>query len=233
MKILITSANQACSYELAYLLKGEEILFGETHHSSSKFPSINSISLAHELLSFCLDFEIEQVYAVRAGELKSLLAAKVLFAEFGIEIIGASFTDDDAVNQAVSYADFSSKLLALGYPNQNLAIGQTNFNGDLIIINDEQKDFNQVWTKLNELSFTQIGKMFNQPNFEPLSIYPLPKNLQVINVLILNNQLHFASTIPSKIVEIINNKIYNHQINGFYQVYLSGDKILRIKNVAH
>jgi hypothetical protein len=233
LKVLITSAKQACSFELAYLLKDEEILFGENHYPSFKFPSVNSISLAHELLSFCLDFGIEQVYAVRAGELKSLLEAKILYAEFGIEIIGSNFNYDAADAQGENYANFSSKLLALGYPNQKLAIGQTNFNGDLIVINDEQKDFNWVWSKSNELSFTQIGKLFNQPNFETLNIYSLQENLQVINVLILNNQLRFMTALPSEIVEIIKIKLHNYQVNGFYQVYLSGDKILRIKNVAH
>ncbi|TKB96051.1 hypothetical protein [Pedobacter cryophilus] len=232
MKVLITSAKQACSFELAYLLKDEEILFGENHYPSPKFPSVNSPSLAHELLSFCLDFEIEQVYAVRAGELKSLLEAKILFAEFGIEIIGSNFIYDDADAQSESYANFSSKLLASGYPNQKLAIGQTNFNGDLIVINDEQKDFNWVWSKLNELSFTQLGKLFNQPNFEILSIYTLQENLQLINVLILNSQLRFTASLPSKIMETVKTKLH-HEANGFYQVYLSGDKILRIKNVAH
>ena len=233
MKILITSAKQACSFELAYLLKDQEILFGETNYPSPKFPSVNSISLAHELLSFCLDFEIEQVYAVREGELKTLLEAKILFAEFGIEIIGSNYIYDDADAQANSYADFSSKLLSSGYPNQKLAIGQTNFNGDLIILNDEQKDFNKVWSKLNQLSFTQLGKLFNQPNFETLSIYVVQDNLQGINVLILNNKPHFITSLPSEIIENVKNKLLSHQVDGFYQVHLSGDRILRIKNVAN
>jgi hypothetical protein len=236
LKNLITSATKSSSYELALLLNSNEIVFGESNYVATHFPLIDSPSLAHELLTYCLDYEIERVFPVRTGELSALLDTKVLFAEFGIEIMipepNQEFIYESDFYDINSFSELSSKLLDLGYPNHQFALGKANQHGDLIIIDDEQKDFNQVWSKIESISFVQIGKLFNQVNFDPLIIYPLENGLKQIHVLFSDGSLKCVEILPVELSETIQNILAINKAKGFYQVYLSGEKIIRIKNVA-
>lgn len=237
MRILITSAKEASSFELAFLLNNHQILFGEENIPDQKFPVVTSASFAHELLSFCLDFDIEQVFLVRAGELSSLLPLKILFEEFGIDLIvpdiSSDFENDTSAIQVNNFNQLSSQLITLGYPNQKFAIGQSNMRGDLMMINDERKDFNQIWSKVNDISFVQIGKLFNQTNFEPLTIYPISEGLQSISVLFLNNELRIVEKVNKELFDAIYQELVDQKSRGFYQIFISGNKILRIKNMAY
>jgi len=237
LRILITSAKEACSFELAFLLNEHQLFFGEENIPNHKFPVVESLSFAHELLSFCLDFEIEKVFPARAGELSSLMPAKILFKEFGIEIIApdilSDFVYDTNSYQVNNFNELSGQLISLGYPNQQFAIAQANMLGDFLVINDEKKDFKGLWSKLREVSFVQIGKLFNQSDFVPLMIYPISGSLQVLNVLFENDELSISQNINLELYDSIFSLLKSHKSKGFYQVFLNGKKILRVKNVAY
>lgn len=236
MKNLITSAFKSSSYELALLLNNSQIVFGDSRFPSHHFPPVESASLAHELLTFCLDHEIDRIFPVRTGELLALLDTKVLFSEFGMEIMipepHQDFIYENNFYVIHSFSELSSKLLSLGYPNHQFALGKASQQGDLIIIDDEQKDFNQIWHKIESISFVQIGKLFNQVNFEPLVLYPIKNGLKQIHVLFMDGKLKGLEILSQELNEIIQNLFKVNKAKGFYQVYLSGEKIIRIKNVG-
>jgi len=235
LKTLFTTSKTIPIHQLLKLFTNDELVFGDTF--LQKFPSEKSISFAHELLSFCLDQNIQKIYATRAGELLPLTEAKVLYAEFGIGIelpdLNQNFTINNFKTQADSFTNLSTQLLSSGYPNQNLSIGKTDLNGDLIIIDDEVKDFYQVFTKVNSVSFLQLGKLFNQPNFEPLNIYQINEGVNEICVLIKDKETQFLNNLDSSLAVVIDLMLKQNNCAGFYQVYYSGHQILRLKNIAH
>jgi hypothetical protein len=235
LKTLFTTSSTINNHQLLKLFDQDEIVFGELFQN--KFPSEKSISFAHELLSFCLDLNIQKVYATRAGELLPLSEAKVLFAEFGIDIelpdLNQIFSINNFLHEAHSFASLSSQLLSAGYPNQKLALGKADLKGDLLIIDDEVKDFKQVWSKLKSISFTQIGKLFNQPDFDLLNIYQLAEKLNEVNVLFKNGQTHFFDTVDPSLALVIDLMLKQNNCLGFYQIYYSGHQILRLKNIAY
>lgn len=234
MKTLFTTSISLNHFKLSQVFSASELVFGDDYQN--KFPSEKSISFAHELLSFCLDQEIQKIYALREGELNPLSEAKVLFAEFGIDIVlpdlNQNFSINNFKNQADSFTNLSTKLLSSGYPNQKLALGKADLRGDLLVIDDEVKDFNQVWSKVKSVSFTQLGKLFNQPNFELLNIYQLDGDLKETQILFENEQTHFLNHIDQSLALVIDLMMKQNNCAGFYQVFFSGHQILRLKNIA-
>ena len=234
MKTLFTTSKISLSYQLLKLFDKDELVFGDSF--LDKFPSEKSISFAHELLSFCLDQDIQKVYATRAGELLPLTEAKVLYAEFGIGIelpdLNQNFTINNFKTQADSFTKLSTQLLSSGYPNQKLAIGKADLNGNLILIDDDVKDFYQVFTKVNSVSFLQLGKLFNQPNFEQLNIYQINEGLKEICVLIKDSKTQFLNNVDPSLAVVMDLMLKQNNCDGFYQVYYSGHQILRLKNIA-
>lgn len=234
MKTLFTTSISLNHFKLSQVFSASELVFGDDYQN--KFPSEKSISFAHELLSFCLDQEIQKIYALKEGELNPLSEAKVLFAEFGIDIVlpdlNQNFSINNFKNQADSFTNLSTQLLLSGYPNQKLALGKADLKGDLIVIDDEVKDFNQVWSKVKSVSFTQLGKLFNQPNFELLNIYQLDGALKEAQILFENGQTHFLNHIDQSLALVIDLMLKQNNCAGFYQVFFSGHQIFRLKNIA-
>lgn len=95
MNILISAAATAYAYQLERMIHGAEKVFFADSADLPQFmlkdrkfiriPAGSSSSFAHELLTACLDHNIEKVFVLRRAEIKALAEAKVLFAEFGIE----------------------------------------------------------------------------------------------------------------------------------------------------
>lgn len=232
MKVLITSANHPQSYILAYLLNGNEILFG---NKIDDFPKEDSISLAHELLKICLDLEIEVVFPLRMKEMIPLAESTILFDEFGIRLMVNQLEQpifNHVFEQAEDFSKLSSSLLKAGYPNRSLAIGKADVSGNLLLIDDTQKNFDQVWNKMESISFSQVGKLFNQQQFKPIVIYQLDGNLITVFVLNFNHEITFSAGLSSEHQQLIKSKFISENQEGFYRVDVSGNKILRIKNVS-
>jgi hypothetical protein len=92
---LITAANSAEAYRLKSVLGAENIILGDylelpafmvSSGDMIRLPNPKSIAYASEMLTLCLDKEIDTVYALRDEEKKLLAEAKQLFNEYGIEV---------------------------------------------------------------------------------------------------------------------------------------------------
>jgi hypothetical protein len=93
---LITSANSAQAYNLKNKLNSAEIILGDyldlpafmlASSKMIKLPNPDSISYAHEMLTLCLDRQIDTIYALRQEEQGALKTAEQLFNEFGIALV--------------------------------------------------------------------------------------------------------------------------------------------------
>ncbi|MEO3407937.1 hypothetical protein AAFN85_28725 [Mucilaginibacter sp. CAU 1740] len=95
MSILITAATSAQAYQLKNKLEGQDIILGD-HMDLPEFmvktgkmivlPKPTSASYTHEMLTLCLDKDVEQVYLLRADETELLLKAETLFNEYNITL---------------------------------------------------------------------------------------------------------------------------------------------------
>jgi hypothetical protein len=99
MNILITAANSAEAYKLKGKLGADNIILGDylelpafmlTSANMIQLPDPKSIAYAHEMLTLCLDKQIEIVYALRTEEYLLLKEAEQLFHEYGINIVYGS-----------------------------------------------------------------------------------------------------------------------------------------------
>jgi hypothetical protein len=95
MNTLITAANSAGAYRLKNQFNADNIILGDYQELPAfmlgstnmiRLPNPSSLSYAHEMLTLCLDKEINTIYALRAEERRLLEESKQLFNEYGIEI---------------------------------------------------------------------------------------------------------------------------------------------------
>lgn len=95
MKILITGASSAKAYQLKNSLNKNEILLGDYAELPAlmlkagnmvKLPNPVDASYSHKMLTFCLDNQVDTVYALGVNEWALLNEAAQLFNEYGITI---------------------------------------------------------------------------------------------------------------------------------------------------
>jgi len=96
VSILITAANSAPAYKLKKLLNSDSVIMGD-HLDLPGFmlkpgklirlPDPKSTSYTHEMLTLCLDMDVETVYLFRQAEVDLLLEAETLFNEYNIKIL--------------------------------------------------------------------------------------------------------------------------------------------------
>jgi hypothetical protein len=96
MYTLITSATSSNAYKLKNKLDKPDIILGDylelpaimlSNADMIKLPKPSSAAYAHEMLTLCLDKQIDTVYALHDEEFKGLAEAKTLFEEFGIKVV--------------------------------------------------------------------------------------------------------------------------------------------------
>ncbi len=232
MKVLITTSKHVASFQLFSLLKKDEVLFGDHFND---FPSADSNSVAHQILKFCLDHHIEKVFPLQLEELTQLAKSLVLFDEFGIEImLGlADVGQVEASNKTVkSFSELSTSLIALGYPNQKIAIANADSRGGLIELDDSIRNSSQIWNQVKAINFTQLGKWFNQSNFQPVVLYPLQGDLNQYFVLIDGENMVSCNKLSEAVSETINSFVFNKNLKGFYHIAICNHQILRIVNTT-
>jgi len=90
---LITAATTTQAHKLKNGLEHDEVILGDYEDLPQfmlknagivKLPSPGSAAYAHEMLTLCLDKQIDKIYVLKEEEHIQLAAAKQLFAEFGI-----------------------------------------------------------------------------------------------------------------------------------------------------
>ncbi len=93
MYTLITSATSAQAQKLKNSLQQSNVILGDYRELPAfmlksagllKLPNPASVSYAHEMLTLCLDKQIDTIYALNNEEQKLLKEAELLFGEFGI-----------------------------------------------------------------------------------------------------------------------------------------------------
>lgn len=97
LKILITAASSALAYKLEKELPfTDSVIFADSFDLPEimikkrkfiKIPGESSESFSHQLLSICLDMEIQAVFPLRKFELIALAEARQLFQEYGIKVM--------------------------------------------------------------------------------------------------------------------------------------------------
>lgn len=96
MYTLITSATSSNAYRLKNKLDKPDIILGDyrelpaimlSNADMIKLPNPLSVAYAHEMLTLCLDKQIDTVYALGDEEYKGLAEANILFEEFGVVIV--------------------------------------------------------------------------------------------------------------------------------------------------
>jgi len=98
MFILITGAATSMAYRVKNNLGTENIILGDYAELPStilsdtmiQLPNPASLSYAHEMLSLCLDKEIDHIYPLKDEEITQLATAVQLFKEYNIVITPAS-----------------------------------------------------------------------------------------------------------------------------------------------
>lgn len=94
MAILITAAADSAAHKLARMLNQPEVIFADQQSLPVfpgkvfvKIPSPESATFTHEILKFCLDYKVTEIYPLKSEELRELSIASQLFEEYGIRII--------------------------------------------------------------------------------------------------------------------------------------------------
>ena len=97
MNVLITGASGAQAYKLEKeISNAHTIIFADSFDlpaamlKSRKFikiPDDSSVSFSHQLLTICLDLNIQQVFPLRRLEIMALAEARQLFDEYGIKVM--------------------------------------------------------------------------------------------------------------------------------------------------
>jgi len=96
---LITAANSAEAYKLKNKLNLKDVILGDylelpafmlASGNIIKLPNPESIAYAHEMLTLCLDKNINAIYPLRENEKVLLKGLEQLLKEYGIEIVSNS-----------------------------------------------------------------------------------------------------------------------------------------------
>ncbi len=94
--ILITAANSAEAYKLKNALNSENVILGDyldlpafmiSSGKMIRLPNPESIAYTSEMLTLCLDREIDTIYPIRDDEITLLNQAELLFSEYRIKIV--------------------------------------------------------------------------------------------------------------------------------------------------
>ncbi|AMR33309.1 hypothetical protein A0256_18730 [Mucilaginibacter sp. PAMC 26640] len=98
MSKLITSATSAKAHKLKSILNNPDIVLGDYRELPTfmaekmgwvKLPNPGSASYQHEMLTFCMDTGVEDLYVLGAEEMHLLAESFQLFKEYYINIIDA------------------------------------------------------------------------------------------------------------------------------------------------
>ena len=245
-KILISGANHSLAYQLAWFFKNQEILFCDNKNHTNIIPSHTSNAFAHQFLNYCLNHQIEMVFPLRAEELSALTESKILFKEFGIELmvpdsrIIIAFQNNEFIESLPiisplkidNFVQFSTKILKAGYPQKPVFFGRADLLGNLYEINDDSNAEELIWTNGKRLSFTQASKLINQQPFIPLNIYPEVSEINYVHILFLNNEVLTENNLSESRRVIIQKINEQYKIQGFYELAFADDRLLRIKPVS-
>lgn len=98
MYTLITAASSAKAHQIKNQLQTQNVLLGDYFDLPEvmvktgkmiKLPDPGKEAYPHQMLAFCLDYNVNAVHVLRSEEAQALAPAGQLFKEYGIEIIAS------------------------------------------------------------------------------------------------------------------------------------------------
>lgn len=241
-KILISGANHSLSYQLAWLLRDQEIHFCDNYNHNNLVASPTSNSFAHQFLNYCLDHQIELVFPLRAEEIYALTESRILFEEFGIElmtpdseilnsILNSKFIDSSII-KINDFVQFSSQILKAGYPQKSIFFGRADLLGGTYEINDDAHPEELIWKEGKRLTFTQASKLINHQPFISLNIYVDVSEISYVYILFLNREILTENHLSVNRRECIQKVQDQFKLQGYYELAFADNQLLRIKPVS-
>jgi hypothetical protein len=98
MRILITGGKSALAFKLLKNFKQQEVILAD-YGEMPQFPStscefislgaLNTDTVAHSLLTFCLDHMVDALLPVYDFEMEAVGKSRILFEEFDIQVLKA------------------------------------------------------------------------------------------------------------------------------------------------
>lgn len=155
MKILITGGNSATAFKLTKAFKNYSILladYGVVPDFSYENTQIKSMgvlqgdSVVHQLLSFCLDHEIDLLLPLHQNEIIELHKSINLFNEFNVQLLipnhhlSTYISEVKMSNQTDWFVHLNGKIMFASNPlsNNSQFIQDTDING-AFYLNEEHK----------------------------------------------------------------------------------------------
>jgi len=98
MKVLITAGKSAAAFKQLKKYPSDQVILADygdmprVPSGSYQFISLGTLNpetIAHTLLTFCLDHTIDAVLPLQDFEKEALTNAGVLFEEFGVQVLSA------------------------------------------------------------------------------------------------------------------------------------------------
>lgn len=148
MKILITGAANPQAYQVKKLFTGEHVLvlgdsmdlpeFMLKTKTMLKLPAVDSASFAHEVLTLCLDEQIDLLVPLRQAELLPLAKARILFEEYGIALVVPSLVRIESMSACSSpegeiYVQYFADNENGSMSSENYGVFAKNNDGSLCI----------------------------------------------------------------------------------------------------
>jgi len=232
---LITAANNATSYQLAWQFKHEIVHFCDNVAHKNIIPPPTDNSFSHQFLKYCLTHNITRVFPLRMLEIQALSESEILFEEFGIELMLTQPAILEDINskfntnfiEVNNFTEFSAAVLKAGYPSKNVWFGKADFSGKLYQINDTQKKLQTLWKQESEISFLQASKFLQLQPFIPIYVYE-SKPL-VLNVLFINDTIYY-DTIVNENQKLVLKKLHvEHNLKGYFELFMLDEELLHLK----
>lgn len=232
---LITAANNATAYQLAWQLKYEVVHFCDNAAHKNIIPLPTDNSFSHQFLKYCLTHNITRVYPLRMLEIQALSESEILFEEFGIELMltQPAILQDVKSNfnnnfiEVNNFTEYSAAVLKAGYPSKNVWFGKADFSGKLYQINDMQKNLQTLWKQESEISFLQAGKFLQQQPFIPIYVYE-SKPL-VLNVLFINDIIYYDTIANENQKLVLKKLLVEHNLKGYFELFMLDEELLHLK----
>lgn len=222
--------------------QSREFVLADSKWQKNIIPNETSASYAHELLAFCLDKGIEEVIPLKELEIKALSEAKVLFAEYGINLLipdllqlkkmpglsGQHFTRKVTVKD---FNEFSKSLLSFGYPDGYFCFGDSLGRGNLVLIDDSVKvDLAGGGAEVKALPFIGVSKWLVSYKLNNIDIYQTPvPEVVALDVFFDGVIFSVVQEIGEEALNVVREVLIENKLRGFYHLEISGGEILRVK----
>ena len=250
-KALITCGNQPGVYFLEKWLPDFDFIYGDASfiavipvNQQLLLPSTHHPSYIHELLTICIDQQINALFPMASREQELLAEAAELFTEFDIQLFlpdiktHRQLKNDLEVLQTAaqfglqtiphrfteSFAEFSKACLDLGFPDQQIAINKPNQPGNFWLLNER---FNVDNFDIPQIDFSSAAKIFGKQNLLLLRQY-ITGEQSLFYAVCFKGKITFCSN-PAAIEAGFLQMTQALSLSGIWQIRLHQGKLFSLK----